>query len=68
MTTDALAPGHAARPGRSLPHWVGTMAESFRWAVEMQRRCERELAMGRPLDDASIRRLVGEVNAWAARR
>lgn len=68
MTTDAIAPTPAARPGRSFPHWVGTMAESYRWAREMQRRCEHELATGRPLDDESIRRIVREVDASMAGR
>ena len=40
---------------------VRSLLSSFRWALEMNRRCNREIAMGRRLDDEAIRRIAQQI-------
>ena len=42
---------------------VRSLLSSFRWALEMNRRCNREIAMGRRLDDQTIRRIAEQIEA-----
>jgi len=58
----------AGQRGATLLRQVRAFAASFRWALEVRRRCDREAAAGRRLDGAAIRRIVGEVDDWIARR
>lgn len=38
-----------------------SLLASFRWALEMHRRCNREIALGRQLDEKSIRRIAQQI-------
>lgn len=84
MTTDAFTPhrevprsvprsvsrsvSRAARLLALVSGWFAALAASFRWALEMRRRCERARLEGRQLDHQTLRRLAGETDAWVARR
>lgn len=60
----------AGQPGerQSLSSRLGAFAASLRWAMEVQRRYERESARGHRLDHDALRRITGEADAWLARR
>jgi hypothetical protein len=52
---------------QGLLRWFVDLNATFRWAMEMRRRCDSELAAGR-LDDEGLRRIAREVDAWVDRR
>lgn len=67
MTTASLS--KPAGQHRDTPlRWLRALAASFRWALEVRRRCDLHEASGRQLDGDAIRRIVGETDAWIARR
>jgi hypothetical protein len=45
---------------------IGTLVTSFRWALEVRRRCDRAAAAGRSLDGRAIRRIVAKAEAALA--
>ena len=48
--------------------WFATLVAGVRWGIEMRRRYDREVAAGRRPDDAAMRRITAEVDAWLAGR
>lgn len=68
MTVDTAAT--AAATGARLPllSRLAAFAASFRWAMEVQRRFERESARGHRLDGDAVRRIVSETDAWLESR
>lgn len=72
MTTDACTSRReiprAAHRIAQVSDWFAALAASFRWALEMRRRCERARLEGRQLDHQTLRRLAAETDAWVARR
>jgi hypothetical protein len=48
--------------------WIAVLVEGVRWGIEMRRRYDSEVAAGRRPDDAAMRRISGEVDAWIGRR
>lgn len=66
--SDAIMAPRAARPQGGVFHRLALLATSFIWALEMSRRCQREIPTGQPMDDETIRRITREVDAWAADR
>lgn len=70
MTTDTFTSRREVSPAAQrlarVSDWFAALAASFRWALEMQRRCER--LGGRQLDHETLRRLAAETDAWVARR
>lgn len=68
MTSDALIETRAAPRRRPLLGRLEAFVASLRWAMEMQRRCERARMTGRRLDHETIRRIADEVDAWVALR
>jgi hypothetical protein len=50
------------------PGWFASLVAGVRWGMEMRRRYDSEVAAGRRPDDAAMRRISGEVDAWIARR
>jgi hypothetical protein len=63
----ALATLEAAQRGNTLLRYVAALAASFRWALEVQRRCGRLSAGGHRLDGDAIRRIAAEAEDWIAR-
>lgn len=59
---------HHFVPQNRLVHWFVALLSGFQWGLEMHRRYDRERAAGRPVDEASIRRMICEVDAWLGRR
>lgn len=57
-----------AAPRRHVLRWFANLASGFAWGLEMRRRYDSELAAGRRPDDAAMRRIAGEVDAWQGRR
>lgn len=68
MMTETLAQTRPAPPTRPRLGRLQALVASFRWSMEMRRRCERRRALGLPLDHAAIRRLAEDVDAWVAGR
>jgi hypothetical protein len=57
--------------GESRVHglgWFATLVAGIRWGIEMRRRYDSEVAAGRRPDDAAMRRITAEVDAWLGRR
>ena len=48
--------------------WFVALVAGVRWGIEMRRRYDREVAAGRRPDEAAMRRISGEVDAWIGRR
>ncbi len=68
MTMQATTTTDAAVPRQTLSSRLGAFAASLRWAMEVQRRFERESARGRRPDDAAVRQITRETDAWLAGR
>jgi hypothetical protein len=64
----AITSPHVAGRRNHFGSRLAAFASTFSWAMEMGRRCEREMAAGRRLDDDAIRRIASEVDAWQWRR
>ncbi len=47
--------------------WFATIVAGVRWGIEMRRRYDSEVAAGRRPDEAAMRRISGEVDAWIGR-
>jgi hypothetical protein len=60
---DTFVSQHAVRPGIRISDAVKGLIKSFAWAMEMRRRCDREIAAGRQLDGDTIRRIADELTA-----
>jgi hypothetical protein len=48
--------------------WFATLVAGVRWGIEMRRRYDSEVAAGRRPDEAAMRRITAEVDAWIAGR
>lgn len=48
--------------------WFAALVAGIRWGIEMRRRYDSEVAAGRRPDEAAMRRIVGEVDAWIGGR
>jgi len=57
-----------ARPQNLILRQLQALAASFRWALEIQRRCNTHVAGGQRLDGETIRRIVAEADALVSRR
>lgn len=68
MTMDTATTATATGPRGTLFNRLGAFAASFRWAMEVQRRFERERALGHRLDGDALRRIVSETDAWLESR
>ena len=66
VTTHHIEPRGEAR-GYGVG-WFATLVAGMRWGIEMRRRYDREVAAGRRPDEAAMRRISGEVDAWIGRR
>ncbi len=67
-TTDAAGPRAQQAQREPLSSRLGAFAASLRWAMEVQRRFERESARGRRPDGDAVRRIARETDAWLAGR
>ena len=47
--------------------WIKGLVASFRWAIDVRRRCDRFEATGRRLDGDAIRRIAEEASTAADR-
>jgi hypothetical protein len=47
--------------------WFASLVAGVRWGMEMRRRYDSEVAAGRRPDEAAMRRISGEVDAWLGR-
>ena len=47
--------------------WFATLVAGIRWGIEMRRRYDSAVAAGRRPDDAAMRRISAEVDAWIGR-
>lgn len=68
MTMDTATTTTVTGPRSPLFSRLGAFAASFRWAMEVQRRFERERALGQRLDGDAVRRIVSETDAWLESR
>jgi hypothetical protein len=63
------APGETRSETRARgPGWFATLVAGVRWGIEMRRRYDSEVAAGRRPDDAAMRRITAEVDAWLGSR
>lgn len=67
MNTTARSQDLAAH-GPVLPRWLSGLVSGVRWGLEMRRRYDIEVFSGRRPDEATIRRMAGEVDDWLGRR
>jgi hypothetical protein len=56
-----------AQPRNLVLRQLRAFTASFRWALEVQRRCNAIAAGGGRLDGDAIRRIMGETDEWIAR-
>ena len=57
----------AARPQNVFLRQLLALAASFRWAIEVQRRCNQHSAGGALLDGDTVRRIMTDVDTLVAR-
>ncbi len=67
----AVTTHHIETRGEARAHglgWFANLVAGVRWGIEMRRRYDSEVAAGRRPDEAALRRISGEVDAWIGRR
>ena len=70
IVNTAVTTHHIETRGETRAHgfgWVATLVAGIRWGIEMRRRYDGEVAAGRRPDEAAMRRISGEVDAWIGR-
>ena len=59
---------HQMETRSQAPGWFASLVSGVLWGIEMRRRYDSEVAAGRRPDEATMRRITGEVDAGPGRR